>query len=126
MHIFGYHHQFANLLLSGSPNVTSLVYDSQSRTLTCTSTGGPATTVTWRRNGSVITLNYTYNQTKIAVDPVMGTYQTILTIDPSVNQSDIVGIYNCTVENARGKSSMMVIVSNGELTSRCTWMLLLL
>ena len=44
----------------------------------------------------------------------MGTYQTVLTIDPSVSQSDTVVAYNCTVENARGRSSRKVIV--GELT----------
>ena len=99
---------------SGSPSVTSLVYNSQSRTLTCTSTGGPATTVTWRRDGGVITLNATYQQTIRVVDPVENTYQTVLTIDPSVNR--IVGTYNCTVENARGRSSITMVVSgNGEL-----------
>ena len=54
----------------------------------------------------MITLNTTYQQTKRVVDFVEGTYQTVLTIDPSVDQSDIVGTYNCTVENARGESSM--------------------
>ena len=42
---------------------------------------------------------------KRLVDPVNGTYQTVLTIDPSVGQSDILGTYNCTVENVRGESS---------------------
>ena len=64
----------------------------------------------------MITLNATYQQTKRVVDPVTGTYQTVLAIDPSVSQSDIVGAYNCTVGNARGRSSMMVIV--GELILR--------
>ena len=100
---------------SGFPLVTNLVYDSQSgRTLKCTSTGGPATTVTWRRNGAVITLNTTHQQTKKVVDPVMGTYQTVLTIDSSVSQSDILGTYNCTVENVRGGSSATMVIS-GEL-----------
>ena len=99
---------------SGFPSVTSLRYDYQSRNLTCTSTGGPATTVTWRKDGAVITLGATNQQTKRVVDPVTGTYQTVLTIDPSVSQSDIVGTYNCTVENTRGRSSLMAIV--GELT----------
>ena len=62
----------------------------------------------------MITLNATHQQTKRVVDPVAGTYQTVLTIDPSVSQSDIVGTYNCTVENARGRSSRMTIV--GKLT----------
>ena len=95
---------------AGSPSVTSLTFDDQSRTLTCTSTGGPATTVNWRRDGVVITLNATHQQTKRLVDAVNGTYQTVLTIDPSVGQSDIVGTYNCTVENARGESSETVVV----------------
>ena len=88
--------------------VTSLTFDDQSRTLTCTSTGGPATNVTWRRDGVVIALNDTYQQTKSVVDPVNGTYQTVLTIGQSVGQ--IVGTYNCTVENIRGGSSETVIV----------------
>ena len=57
----------------------------------------------------MITLNATHQQTKTVVDHVMGTYQTVLTIDPSVGQSGIIGTYNCTVENVRGKSSMTVV-----------------
>ena len=61
----------------------------------------------------MIALNATYQQTKRVVDPVAGTYQTVLTIDPSV---DIVGTYNCTVENARGVSSKLYpIAGSGEL-----------
>ena len=58
----------------------------------------------------MITLNATHQQTKRLVDPGNGTYQTVLTIDPSVGQSDIVGTYNCTVENVRGESSETVVV----------------
>ena len=58
----------------------------------------------------MITLNATHQQTKRVVDPGNATYQTVLTIDPSVDQSDIVGTYSCTVENARGESSETVIV----------------
>ena len=109
---------FVNLLLSGSPNVTSLRYDNQSRTLTCNSTGGPATTVTWRRDWVVITLNATHKQTKRVVDPVAGTYETVLTISQSVDQSDIPGFYSCAVENARGSDSEAVVIpGRGELIS---------
>ena len=52
----------------------------------------------------------TYQQTKRVVDPVTGTYQIVLTIDSSLDQSSIVGTYNCTVENDRGNSSEMVVV----------------
>ena len=62
----------------------------------------------------MITINETYQQTKRVMDPVAGTYQTVLTV---VGQSDIVGTYNCTVENARGGSSAAVVISsNGEWT----------
>ena len=71
----------------------------------------------------MITLNSTHQQTKRVVDPVSGTYQTVLTIDPSVSQSDIVGTYNCTVENARGRSSITVVISgSGELVQECLCM----
>ena len=61
----------------------------------------------------MITLNATHKQTKRVVDPVEGTYQTVLTIDPSV---DIMGAYNCTVENARGSdSATQIVAGNGEL-----------
>ena len=90
--------------------MTNVTYDDQSRTLTCTSTGGPATNVTWKRNGVVITLNATHRQSKRLVDPVQGTYQTVLTIDPAVDWSSVVGTYNCTVKNIRGESSKTVVV----------------
>ena len=104
------HIPLARLLVyihAGYPNITSLTYNDQTRTLTCTSTGGPATTVTWRRDGVVITLSATYQQTKRLVDANTSTYQTVLTISPS---SDIVGTYSCTVENDRGNSSGTVVI----------------
>ena len=58
----------------------------------------------------MITLNATHQQTKRLIDAVNGTYQTVLTIDTSVGWSDIVGTYNCTVENVRGGSSETVVV----------------
>ena len=58
----------------------------------------------------VITLNATHQQTKSLVDLVMGTYQTVLTVDSMLDQSSIVGTYSCTVENDRGNSSETVVV----------------
>ena len=66
----------------------------------------------------MITLNATHQQTKSVVNAVTGTYQTVLTIGPSVSQSDIPGLISCTVENARGSSSRTVVVpGRGELIS---------
>ena len=84
--------------------MTSLTYNNRSRTLTCTSTGGPATTVTWRRNGVVIT---THQQTKTLVDRVKGTYRMVLTINSSVGLSGLAGNYSCTV----GVSSKSIVVT---------------
>ena len=58
----------------------------------------------------MITLNATHQQTKRVVDSVAGTYQTVLTIDPSVGQNDTLETYNCTVENTRGVSSETVVL----------------
>ena len=57
----------------------------------------------------MITLNATHQQTQIVTHTTTSTYQTVLTIDPSVGQSAVLGTYTCTVENARGGSSMMVV-----------------
>ena len=98
---------------AGAPSVTSLTFSGHF--LTCISIGGPATTVTWRKDGVVIPPNATYQQTKRVIDNSTSTYQTVLTIDPSVGRSGIVGTYNCTVENARGESSMILVVA-GEVS----------
>ena len=55
-------------------------------------------------------INATHWQTKTLVDFVNGTYETVLTIDSSVGWSDLVGTYNCTVDNDRGESSETVVV----------------
>ena len=65
----------------------------------------------------MITLNATYKQNKRIVDTDMGIYQTVLTIDSSLDLSSIVETYSCTVENDRGESSEIVVVP-GELHSR--------
>ena len=63
----------------------------------------------------MITLNATHQQIKRVVHAVNGTYQTVLTIDPTVGWSNIVGTYTCTVENDRGESSETVDIPPGEI-----------
>ena len=81
----------------GSLEIQSLTYDTVSGVLTCISTGGPTTGVTWNRSGQV------YNQNKI-VDTVNGIYHNLLTITSS-QISDYTGSFNCTVRNIRGSKS---------------------
>ena len=68
----------------------------------------------------MLTPNATHQQTKRLVNPVNGTYQTVLTINSSVSQDDIVGTYTCTVENVRGESSQTVDIPPGETCSLAT------
>jgi len=89
--------------VSGAVTAAMLVYNETTRSLTCTSTGGPATNVTWRKDGAVITINATYQQTQVVTDPVTGTYETVLMIAQSVTNA--FGTYSCTVRNTRGRSA---------------------
>ncbi len=66
--------------------------------MTCISTGGPVTNLTWNRSGG------SYSQSKIIVDTVSATYHNLLYIS-SNTLSDYTGIFSCTVSNSRGSSS---------------------
>ena len=98
------------LFHAGAPNVTELTFDRESRTFTCTSTGGPATTVTWTKDGAVITPSTTHQQTQMIVDTVGGVYQNTLTIadDQSVTGDNLYGLYSCMVENSRESSNSTI------------------
>lgn len=62
--------------------------------------------------------NDTYQQTMRKVHHWWDIYQTVLTIDAALDQSDIEGLYVCTVENGLGTSSVdLVLAGNGELIS---------
>ena len=75
-----------------------------SRTLTCTTTGGPATTIAWRRNCGVLdtsTNGFVFSQT--VTDQAAAIYSTTLTLS-----SHISGSYSCTVTNSRGSDTRML------------------
>ena len=64
-------------------------------TLTCISTGGPATTVTWTRDFATVT-----EGTETVLDyPVTAQYTHTLTVT-----GRLPGLYNCTVENNKPSS----------------------
>ena len=89
----------------GTPDVTRLTFDRESRTLTCTSTGGPATTVIWTKDGAVITPSTTHQKTQMIVDTVGGIYQNNLTIAQSVARDNFHGLYSCMAKNSWGTSN---------------------
>ena len=67
------------------------------------SSGGPATTVTWRRNCAVLSNNATYQQTQTVIQTQTATYRNKLVIASTV--TDHSGVYTCSVTNTRGYSS---------------------
>ena len=77
--------------------ITSLLYD-RNTTLTCTSTGGPPTTVTWRKNGILVD-DSVYERSQRLVFSENSTYENILFND---NITNFVGSFTCEVSNVRG------------------------
>ena len=64
-------------------------------TLTCISTGGPATTVTWTRD---FTTTVTEGTETVLDDPVTAQYTHTLTV---IGRKNAEGIYTCQVSNNR-------------------------
>ena len=99
---------------SGSPSITGLLYNQSTLTLTCNSTGGPATTVTWRKNGAIVEVDgTTYHQSQRVVNTRIATYENTLS---SSTVANLVGTFTCTVTNNRGSSNDRSVTLNGIYT----------
>ena len=78
-------------------------------TLTCISTGGPATTVTWTRDSVTVT----EGTETVLDDPVTAQYTHTLTVT-----GRLIGLYTCTVANSKPSNdsadykSMMIPIRN--------------
>ena len=78
------------------------------RSLICISTGGPATTVVWRRDGQLLTIDEnTYQQSQRIVSTQNATYETTLYI-PNDSIEDYNATYKCLVFNSRGSDSSSI------------------
>ena len=94
---------------SSSPSITGLLYDRFTLTLTCTSSGGPATTVTWRKNGAVVEVDGTsYHQSQRVVNTTTATYENTLS---STTNANFVGNFTCSVSNSRGGGDRSVFLA---------------
>ncbi len=113
--------RFSNCTIIGSISSAQISYDKETSTLTCTSTGGPATTVTWSKDGNPVQVDgQTLQQVQEVMDTSSATYQSRLTI---VNKgSNLSGSYKCTVTNARGNisSGNIPVTGNECLNMACT------
>ena len=81
-------------------------------TLTCTSTGGPATTVTWTRDSETVSGGMT-----VLDDPVTAQYTHTLTVTGRLG-----GQYQCTVSNNRPSTDSASLVVKGKCitaTQKC-------
>ena len=105
----------------GMSVVTSLSFELTSEldsttptfTLTCTSTGGPVTTVIWMRDGEVLTESSYYNITSwMLLHPENATYTHTLRVT-----GRLVGEYECTVANIGTPSSSGNLTVEGGYSS---------
>ena len=75
-------------------------------TLTCTSTGGPATNVSWTVNNSAVTEDNAYYITsQMLIDPEKATYKHTLAVT-----GRLVGKYECRVSNRMSSDSEWLTV----------------
>ena len=80
-------------------------------TLTCTSTGGPATTVSWTSNNSAVTEDSAHNITSQITDTTTATYNHTLTVT-----GRLVGEYECSASNNKPSSASRVLAVVGIYT----------
>ena len=83
----------------------SVEYDSTTQTITCTSTGGPATHVTWSQDN--VTINTAsnggvYEHSQVIVNTTSATYEKKLRIIDKSSRSS--GTYGCEVRNLMGST----------------------
>ena len=74
-------------------------------TLTCVSTGGPATTVTWTRDGDGNVLSEGISPQTVT-DMMTATYTNTLTVT-----GRLPGMYKCRIQNVRGIATEALTVA---------------
>ena len=90
-----------------------MTFDSDQLTLTCISTGGPATTVTWTRDSTTVT----EGTETVLDDPETAQYTHTLTVTTG-------GEYTCTVSNNKPSSdsaSITLLGNSAFTTNHCTF-----
>ena len=101
---------------AGFPSITSVQFDRNSTTLTCTSTGGPPTTVTWKKNGVLVSSSL-YEQSQRLLDAESATYENILYNNDVAN---FVGSFTCEIRNVRGTVEKTVELNGNHCNIICS------
>ena len=95
---------------AGSPTISGVTLSGDSKTLTCTSTSGPVTTVVWRQNCIILQQNdANYVQNQVVTNTLTATYENTLEIN---NNTISNGVYTCSISNSRGYHSSSVGVGS--------------
>ena len=101
--------------LTSDPNATTPTF-----TLTCTSTGGPATTVSWTVNNHTVTEDSAHNITSQITDTTTATSQVLIDAETATYNHTLmvtgrlVGGYECDVSNNKPSSSSGVVAVVGK------------
>ncbi len=89
-------------------------------TLECTSTGSPATEVTWMKDGIALSSSSSvYQVNQVLVDRRAATYKSILTVQ--TGPYGITGNYQCNVSNLIGSASENITVQGGCYKLAASW-----
>ena len=98
----------------GAVIIEDLTFDRQKQALSCTSTGGPPTIVSWMKDSQPLTIDGNiYKQSQRVLNTSIATYQSSLS---SIDIGNFVGTFTCTVSNARTTAPVeRTVVLNGEL-----------
>ena len=102
------------IIIDGMVSDAEVIYEGSTQTLTCTSSGGPATIVTWTLDESPIVVDGdTYQTSQIVTDAITATYRNLLTI--VAKSAALSGTYTCSVGNARGVTTASTTISGNIL-----------
>ena len=91
--------------ISGSPELVRFYHDDDTGELVCISTGGPATSVSWQRNG--VDISGSFPNFQYVSGTLDAEYRNVLQLD--VAPEMVIGDYTCQVTNSRGSSGVLTI-----------------
>ena len=102
------HSAYLVCYIIGIPDIEIAIYDPDRNKLVCTSFGGPATVVTWKKNGQLLTTMETaYQQNQRLIFTENATYENTLSI-PRDTIANYDTTYECLVANSRGNNSSII------------------
>ena len=110
IHIFFCKGTVNTLTLTTGSDLNGVGVSTPHFTLTCISTGGPATTVTWTRDSETILDDNTFSLTTELNNAVIAQYTHTLTITGRLG-----GLYTCTVANERPSQAVMELFIHGKV-----------